>query len=174
MRVFYAILLTSLVLFNWIEGCLLCFEHTRRWEAAYEMNLYEHALAQKLQHQQLLATSSVKIVDKDFSGRHGMAYPGDFVFTDTSTGDTTWFVVQTDIPINEETIVHLKTSHPQGALPDLPAPSFQDFFSPYLYQADGFVLKGMAPVTHRSLPHYLVPLPASMLVCLSPPPEQLG
>lgn len=170
MRNFKAITLVVLVLYNWVQGCLFCFEYTHRWELRHEMNEAEAALTARLQAQ-LLAQSAVRIVDQTYKGRLGVTDPYDFAFANAAAaGDTTWYVVHSQLPEASRHAVRLKEGSDPSA--PLPAVSFQDFFSPYLPDQAAPLPAGRARQSDYS---GLYPAPlrlcSRLLATDTPPPE---
>ncbi len=170
MRILKAIMLVVLVLYNWVQGCLFCFEYTHRWELRHEMNQEEAALAARLQAQ-LLLQSAVHIVDQTYKGRLGVIDPYDFAFANAAAaGDTTWYVVHSQLPEASRQTVRIKDgSDPSAPLPPV---SFQDFFSPYLPDQLASLPVGRAGQSGCSS---LYPAPqqlsSRLLVADTPPPE---
>jgi hypothetical protein len=172
MRNFKAIILVVLVLYNWVQGCLFCFEYTHRWELRHEMNQEEAALAARLQAQ-LLQQSAVRIVDQTYKGRLGVTDPYDFAFANAAAaGDTTWYVVHSQLPEATRQAVRLKDGNGSDPYAPLPPVSFQDFFSPYLPDQAAPLPVGRASQSgYSSLYPAPLQLSSRLLVADTPPPE---
>lgn len=168
MRLTFSISLVVLILFGWVEGFRFCFQPGASTDGAYEMSSQEQALTEKLE-KEFIEGNVVKMVDKNFNGRRGWAYPGDFVYQAEIEGDTAYFILQ-ESSGEEETysIVHLPGSHKETPV----RTASQDFSHWYIFETD------RAPASIVSLndnnagwPPFCLQYNSATEECDAPPPE---
>lgn len=172
MRTLKASALVTLVLYNWVQGCLFCFEYTHRWQLRHEMTLEESALADQLRAQ-LLEQSAVRIVDHAYKGRLGVIDPYDFAFANAAAGgDTTWYLVHSQLPEASRLVLQGEGNNGSDPAAPLPPVSFQDFFSPYLPdQAMQLPLGQAGQAAYSGLYPTPLQLSSRLLAAEAPPPE---